>query len=132
MAPLYQLINVATSEVIVAKLELADTFWRRFRGLQFRRALADDEGLLITPCRSIHTHWMRFAIDVAMLDKKGVVLATRSNVEPWRMVHGPKGTQAILEMAVGAITKSTAEGAELAIVCQGDSPLSEPWPTTGV
>jgi uncharacterized membrane protein (UPF0127 family) len=100
----HQLIDVETGEVIIAKLEVADTFWRRFRGLQFRRPLAPDEGLLLTPCRSIHTHWMRFPIDVAMLDRRGVVLNVLNHVRPWRLVRGCAEAYSILEAASGQIS----------------------------
>ncbi|MBM3998808.1 MAG: DUF192 domain-containing protein [Planctomycetes bacterium] len=99
----HQLIDVETGEVIIAKLQVADTFWRRFRGLQFRRPLAPDEGLLLTPCRSIHTHWMRFSIDAAMLDRQGVVLNVVNRVRPWRWVRGSAETHSILEAASGQL-----------------------------
>ena len=73
-----RLINLSTSGVVVERLIFAATFWTRFRGLQFQKSLPSDEGLLIAPCRSIHTHWMRFAIDVAMLDRKRCCVAVAS------------------------------------------------------
>jgi uncharacterized membrane protein (UPF0127 family) len=100
----HQLLDADTGEVIIAKLEVADTFWRRFRGLQFRRQLAENEGLLLTPCRSIHTHWMRFAIDVAMLDKDGLVLNIFPEMAPWRIAPRVDGTQSIIETAAGMLT----------------------------
>jgi len=99
----HRLFDAETGEVIVAKLEVADTFWRRFRGVQFRSALAADEGLLLTPCRSIHTHWMRFAIDAAMLDRHGQVLAVVGSVRPWRFVTGVSETFSILESPAGRL-----------------------------
>ena len=97
----HQLIDADTGDVVVPQLYLATTFWQRFRGLQFRRALAAEQGLLLTPCRSIHTHWMRFSIDVAMLDSAGVVIETHTAVPPWHILTGPMGTHSILESAAG-------------------------------
>jgi uncharacterized protein len=99
----HQLVDADTGEVIVAKLEVADTFWRRFRGLQFRPKLAADEGLLLTPCRSIHTHWMRFSIDVALLDEDGYVLAVYISVPPWRIIGRVKSTRSIVETMSGSL-----------------------------
>jgi len=112
----HQLIDAETGEVIVAKLEVADTFWQRFRGLQLRRPLAPDEGLLLTPCRSIHTHWMRFSIDVVMLDREGLVLATFANVRPWRALPGVKGTRSIVESVSGMLAAKTRLGARLEVI----------------
>jgi len=105
----YQLINSHTAEVLVPRLQLAATFWTRFRGLQFRSELPPDEGLLIVPCRSIHTHWMRFAIDVIMIDPEGSVLQVRRAVRPWRACSGPGQTRAVLELP-----------AETAVLHEGD------------
>jgi uncharacterized membrane protein (UPF0127 family) len=97
-----QLIDASTGAIVVAKLKVADNFWRRLRGLQFQRELAIDAGLLLTPCRSIHTHWMRFAIDVIMLDDHGIILDVRGNLQPWKAVAGPPETRAILEVTAGS------------------------------
>ena len=123
-------MNVESDTVIVPQLKLAATFWTRFRGLQFRRELPIGEGLLIAPCRSIHTHWMRFAIDVVMIDVQGVVLKVQPNLRAWRTCAGPSGTRFVLE--VPAETASLNKGDRLAIQCDdriGEAtrvPLIEP------
>ena len=78
----YQLRRTHDNAVIVANLELATTFWQRFKGLQLRRQLRNDQGLLISPCSSLHTCFMRFPIDVTALDFEGTVLACRRDVKP--------------------------------------------------
>ncbi len=83
-------------------LKVASTFWSRFAGLQLQRQLADGCGLLLVPCTSIHTCFMRFPIDVIMLDAGYCVVGIRKNVRPWRMVFCEKGTRQILETAVDA------------------------------
>ncbi|MCA9161980.1 MAG: DUF192 domain-containing protein [Planctomycetales bacterium] len=94
-----QLLDADSGEIIVANLEVADTFWKRFRGLQFHRPLAPNEGLLLAPCRSIHTHWMWFPIDVVMLDREGHIIAFHREIVPWKTLRGPHGTHAIVEVA---------------------------------
>ncbi len=115
MAEPYQLIDQQTADVVIDRLRLATTFWQRLRGLQFRRALHWDEGLLIVPCRSIHTHWMWFSIDVAMLSRDGEVLALHHSVRPWRMVAGPKLTQAVLEVPAGLLVNRLSIGSRLIV-----------------
>lgn len=121
----HQLIDAETGAVIVAKLAVADTFWRRFRGLQFHRPLAPDEGLLLIPCRSIHTHWMRFAIDVAMLDDDGRVLDILPEMRPWRIAPHVQGTQSIVETVAGVLTTRLRVGVrtQVAPACDDDDDL---------
>ncbi len=88
--------------IVVEHLQVAQRFWQRFIGLQFRRPLPRDHGLLLVPCSSLHTHWMRFAVDMIMLGSDGTVLDVRHEVKPWRFVKGPSGTKAVLEVTAGA------------------------------
>ena len=104
-----RMINLSTSGVVVERLIFAATFWTRFRGLQFRKSLLSDEGLLIVPCRSIHTHWMRFAIDVVMLNRDGVVVECHPCVRPWRMLASDRSVSYVLETAAGGVRCSAGD-----------------------
>lgn len=79
----------------------ADTFWRRLVGLLNRSSLDTRQGLLLSPCGSIHTFAMRFSIDVVFLDGEGRVLGYADNVSPNRVRFAPKGTRKVLEVAHG-------------------------------
>jgi uncharacterized membrane protein (UPF0127 family) len=103
MATDWQLCDADTGRVVIPRLELACTWWRRFVGLQFRRELHDDAGLLLVPCNSIHTCCVRFAIDVALLAADGKVLAVHRAVRPWRGVFPVKGARAVLETRANAM-----------------------------
>jgi uncharacterized membrane protein (UPF0127 family) len=93
-----RLVNRDTGEVVVERLEIADTYWRRLAGLQFRRELQAGHGLLLVPCSSIHTCFMRFAIDLVAIDQTGEVAMVRHDVRPWRAVAVRRGTRAVLEL----------------------------------
>jgi len=81
----------------------------------FRQALDHGLALLLSPCNSVHTAFMRFAIDVVYLDSQWRVLAVRSGLKPWRMSWGPRGTRHTLELAAGvANTLGWRAGDELA------------------
>ncbi len=86
----------------VAPLELATSNRERRRGLLGRDGL--DGGLWLEPCRQVHTFRMRFAIDVAHLDRRGRVLAVRS-MPPGRMGPLLLRTRAILEAEAGSFDR---------------------------
>jgi len=96
-----QLVERATGRLVVESLELADRPWRRLIGWQFRQRPPMGHGLLLTSCRSIHTCWMRFAIDVIAIDRSGRVVEVRRAVRPWRAAILPAGTCAVLEVPSG-------------------------------
>jgi uncharacterized protein len=79
---------------------VADGALTRMRGLLGRADLPAGEGILLRPAGSIHTHFMRFAIDVVFLDRSGRVLDVQSDVRPWRMAR-KRGAKAVLELRAG-------------------------------
>jgi uncharacterized membrane protein (UPF0127 family) len=97
-----RLLRADTGDVVVQNLEVADGPWSRFRGLQLRRRLPPGSGLLLVPCPSVHTFFMRFPIDVLLLDRGGVLLAVRREVRPWRVVLPVHGAYATLELPAGS------------------------------
>lgn len=97
------LANANTEAVLLSQLEIADTFWKRFVGLMFRKSLPADFGIWIKPCKSIHTMWMRIPIDVHFLDKNDVVIGVTKNVRPWRVAMAPKNTCSVVETGCGTI-----------------------------
>lgn len=85
---------------------LADTFLARFRGLMLAEALNEDQGLLITDCRSVHTSFLRYAIDLVYLDRTGAVVGCVSMLKPWRCSLGDARCAAhALELAAGTIER---------------------------
>ena len=79
---------------------LAETPLTRLKGLLGRRGLEQGEGLLLRPAASIHTFFMRFAIDVVFLDAERRVLRVVPDVRPWRTAAVRKA-RAVLELAAG-------------------------------
>ena len=63
-----------TIEINGVRAGVARTFWQRFKGLMGRESLPPGEGMLIQKCNSIHTCFMRFAIDATFLDKDDQVI----------------------------------------------------------
>ena len=85
---------------LICRCELADSFLTRLRGLLGRRGLATGEGLLIAPAPSVHTCFMRFAIDAVFLDADFRVLEVRPHLRPWRLA-GARGARHVLELRAG-------------------------------
>jgi uncharacterized membrane protein (UPF0127 family) len=103
MADAWRLVSEMTGETVVGRLTIADGFWSRFAGLQFRRPLASDAGLLLVPCNSVHTCFLRFPLDVVFLDRAGSILTVRRKLRPWRLALGPRGSHAALEVTAGSV-----------------------------
>ena len=81
------------------KVEVADTFFKRLRGLMFRKDL--EGGLLIIPCNSIHMMFMHFPIDVVYLDRSFKVLKIVRGLRPWFGVSCCLSAHSTLELNSG-------------------------------
>ncbi|MBA0051324.1 DUF192 domain-containing protein [Streptomyces sp. AJS327] len=81
-------------------LEVAASYRARTRGLLGRDGI--EGALLLTPAGSVHTFRMRFAIDVAYLDRAGRVLAVRT-MRPGRLGLPRPRARRVLEAEAGAM-----------------------------
>jgi uncharacterized protein len=86
----------------VASLELAVARNDRRKGLLGRTAVVG--ALMITPCRSVHTVGMQFAIDVAHIDRGGVVLHC-TTMKPGRISRVVWRSHSVLEAKAGAFSQ---------------------------
>lgn len=77
------------------KIIKADTFWKRAIGLMGRKDMPDNEGLLLSPCRSIHTFFMRFPIDLVWMDRDENILRIDKSVGAWQTRRCKKAYQVI-------------------------------------
>ncbi len=79
---------------------VADSFLTRFRGLMGRAVLPPGEGLLFPRTRSVHTHFMRFPIDIVFLDDDDRVVRLVPGLRPWRGAV-ERDARTVLELAAG-------------------------------
>ncbi|MBL6705487.1 MAG: DUF192 domain-containing protein [Planctomycetaceae bacterium] len=103
-----------SGETIATTVEIADSWWQRFKGLQFRKQLPDGHAILLRPCSSIHTFWMRFSIDVVFLDGDLCVIEIHRDVRPWRTLIPQTRSVAVLEMSTGSLPVCIRPGDVLA------------------
>jgi hypothetical protein len=78
------------------KIILADTFFKRFKGLMGKKDFEDT--LLFTNLTdsSIHTMFMRFEIDIYFLDKNKIIY-DKVSLKPWKFYKPKKRAAYILE-----------------------------------
>ena len=108
--------NLDTGELIATRVTVATRMIERGIGLLNRQGLDPGEGLLITPCRGVHTWGMRFPIDMIALDASGVVVDAVASLGPWRIRLPRKGGDRVLELPEGSLLRtSTQTGHRIAL-----------------
>ena len=72
----------------------------RLRGLLGKPPPAPGHALLITPCVSVHTAFMRYPIDIVFLNSGGIILKIVETLRPWRIAACWRARHT-LELAAG-------------------------------
>lgn len=97
----YVLQNSRNGRLLATSLETAFDSRSRNRGLLGRDRLQEGAALILAPCSSIHTFFMRFAIDVLFAARDGRLVKVHHAVRPWRIALG-LGAFAAIELPAGA------------------------------
>lgn len=94
-----------TDECIACRVEIAQTFLKRLIGLLGRSTINDGEGIYFPDCRSIHSFFMRFSIDVLFLDNEMKITRIINCLKPNRVAVAPLQTKDTLELRCGVLEK---------------------------
>jgi hypothetical protein len=106
----YVLQNSRTGLVIAGVIEPAFESKTRNRGLLGRAGLDEGSALILAPCSSVHTFFMRFAIDVLFVARDGRVLKVYSTLPAWRIAFALRAFAAIELPAGTAAAFDTRSG----------------------
>ncbi len=79
-----KIANLTQKNILSPNARRADRLLARVKGLLGTERLPRGEALILDPCNSIHTFFMRYAIDVVFLDRSLRVVALLETVPPFR------------------------------------------------
>jgi len=102
-------------QFISQQTRLANNPISRMIGLMFKKEMKNYDGLLIRPCNSIHTFFMRFSIDAVFLNKDFKVIRIYRDLKPWRMTTIIWKANQVLELRAGTLPDNVKEGDSLTV-----------------
>lgn len=108
--------NSTQNNLIADEVKVADNFITRTFGLIPKKNILENEGLIINPCCSIHTFFMKFPIDVVFVDKNNLVVALYGNVRPWRILPIHLNSFYVIELASGTILDKNIQKGDIMAV----------------
>ena len=102
------------------RVERAERFLPRLKGLLGHDRLGEGEGLLLEDCAAVHTWFMRFPIDLCFLGAGNgtgrEVVKVLEALGPWRAASA-FGARAVLELPAGVLRKGDVrEGDRLEVL----------------
>lgn len=98
-----KIVNLSSEKILANNALMADTFWSRLKGLLGRNTLPPGEALILQPCLSVHTCFMKFSIDIVFLDQQGRVVKLHENLPPWRFTPIVRNATTVVELPAGTI-----------------------------
>ena len=115
----FKIRNLTKDKMVCQKALVADNFWTRARGLMFRKGWEDFDGLLLSPCRSIHTFGMLMEIDVCFLDPEQTITRSFDALGAWRTAQGGRRSHATLELPAGTLARTGTDTGDRLILERG-------------
>lgn len=104
------------SNLIVDDAKLANSFISRTLGLLSKNLILQNEGLIIKPCCSIHTLFMKFDIDVLFVNRQNKVIAIYEKIRPYRVLPIHPTSFYVVELASGIISAKNIKKGDLLIL----------------
>lgn len=91
--------------VVVERCQFRPGAWFRIKGLIGRRSLAEEEGILLRPCNSIHMFLMKFPIDAVFLNASDQVVFICHSIQPWRISPLIFSACSVVELKAGRCSR---------------------------
>jgi len=107
-----EVVNKSKNTLLARDVKLANTFIKRLVGLLGKSALGPSEGLVLEPCDSVHTFFMRFAIYVIFADKNNKVIKMYTALKPNRITSVFFNASYAVELPAGTIQSSRTEAGD--------------------
>ncbi|MFH0854910.1 MAG: DUF192 domain-containing protein [Candidatus Omnitrophota bacterium] len=106
-----RLINKTRNTVVAGDVFIAGSPLKRIKGLLGKKSFNKSQALIIKPCNSIHTFFMRFSIDALFMGRDNKVIQTLSGIKPFKFTRIYFQANYVIELPSGAIKDSfTAVG----------------------
>ena len=112
--------NKTKNKILVSKIEKAESFFAKAKGLMFRSEFPKDSGMLFTFDNEgfvgIWMLFMRFPIDMVYLDSEKRIVGIYENIIPvsmnpktWKVYYPEIPAKYILELNSGLVKESKTE-----------------------
>ena len=112
-----KIVNLTKNTVLAENAIVANTVFKRIKGLLGKKEINIGQALILKPCNSIHTLFMRFPIDVVFVEKRNRVVKIISCLKPWRLSGIYLTARLCIELPVDTIRSNlTSAGDTLSFI----------------
>ena len=98
-----KIINTTKNVTLADNVALAQTAVSRLKGLLFYKEFRNGQALIIKPCNSIHTFFMRFPIDVIFLGANDKIIKIHQGMKPFKATPIYFKSNFVIELPAGIV-----------------------------
>jgi len=98
-----KIINLTKNTTLAQEAVIAGSLLKRAIGLLGKRELPDGQALIIKPCKSVHTFFMRFSVDLLFVDRGERVVKILQRLPPFRLSSICLNADYVIELPAGKI-----------------------------
>jgi len=113
----YRIIHQPSKKELATNAKLATVMIDRMIGLMFRKKMDGFDALIIEDCKSIHTCFMKYPIDVVFIDRKNKIVKIKNNIKPWRVTPIYFSASKAIEFTSGSVSSDFKIGDQLEVIC---------------
>jgi len=111
-----RVINKTKNTILARDAVVAQRLIPRTKGLLDRTTFKLGEGLIIKPCKSVHTYFMLFPIDVLFVNKENKVIRAISNLQPFRVTAIVFKAAYVIELPAGTLQRTDTVESDLLLL----------------
>ncbi|PIQ87733.1 MAG: hypothetical protein COV73_02595 [Candidatus Omnitrophica bacterium CG11_big_fil_rev_8_21_14_0_20_43_6] len=104
-----RLINQTKNTVLAEDIFIANTPLIRIKGLLGRKVFSANQAIIMDPCNSAHTFFMRFPIDILFVDKNYKVIKALPGLVPNRITPIYWHSCRVIELSAGRLNLTNTQ-----------------------
>jgi len=97
--------KISKNDKLLCVCYVADSFWKRFKGLMLASPLEEGYGLLLPSTNSIHMFFMKYELDIIFLDKEYKVIDIIHSMKRRRVSKIYSNVKNVIELESGYLKK---------------------------
>ncbi len=107
-----RLVNQTKNTVLSEDVIIADNPFKRMRGLLGKKALCTGQSIILEPCNSVHTLFMRFVIDIIFVDKNYKVIKIIPQLTPNKITPLYWQSSRVVELPAGILALTNTQSGD--------------------
>jgi len=109
--------NTRNGRILADTLIVAFDSQTRRTGLLKHDSLDEGSAMVIAPTNAVHTFFMRFPIDIAFVNREGLVVKICAAVRPWRLAAALRA-HAVIELPAGTLARNETIAGDILSISQ--------------